>query len=178
MTRGQLAARTGCHAETVRYYEQIGLLAPPPRSAGGHRVYGERDERRLRFVLRGRELGFGIDELRELLSLVDRRVVTCEEVRRTALVHLEEVRRRIADLRRMERTLAATAARCRGGNVPECPILDVLSGSGPDPGERGAPAAGPRASRGDRAGLAARPGPRRPPADRAARRAGRTGRDS
>lgn len=128
MTRGTLAARTGCHAETIRYYERIGLLPHPARSPGGHRQYSERDERRLRFILRGRELGFGIDELRGLLGLVDRRAVTCGEVKRTALAHLEAVRRRIADLRRMERTLAATAARCSGGSVPECPIIDALGG--------------------------------------------------
>lgn len=127
MTRGELASRTGCHLETVRYYEQIGLLREPPRTANGHRTYADVDERRLRFILRGRELGFSIDELRTLLSLVDQQAVTCGEVRRTALDHLEDVRKKIADLRRMERTLAATAARCRGGDVPECPIIDALS---------------------------------------------------
>lgn len=127
MTRGELASRTGCHLETVRYYEQIGLLPAPPRAANGHRMYADADERRLRFILRGRALGFSIDELRTLLSLVDRRAVTCGEVRRTALDHLKDVRKKIADLRRMERTLAATAARCPGSDVPECPIIDALS---------------------------------------------------
>lgn len=127
MTRGELARRTGCHLETVRYYEQTRLMPNPPRSAAGHRQYTEGHERRLRFILRGRELGFTIDEIRRLLGLVDRRRVTCGEIRATALAHLEDVRRKIADLRRMERTLAETAARCRGGDVPECPIIDTLS---------------------------------------------------
>jgi len=63
LTRGELAKRFGCHVETVRYYEKIGLLADPSRSEGGHRRYKLYDQRRLRFVLRGRELGFSIDEL-------------------------------------------------------------------------------------------------------------------
>jgi MerR family mercuric resistance operon transcriptional regulator len=127
MTRGELARRTGSHLETVRYYEQSGLMPDPPRSANGHRQYGDAHEHRLRFILRGRELGFTIDELRRLLGLVDRRRITCGEIKATALAHLDDVRRKIADLRRMERTLAATAARCRGGDVPECPIIDTLS---------------------------------------------------
>jgi MerR family mercuric resistance operon transcriptional regulator len=129
MTRGELARRTGCHLETIRYYEQNGLLPAPPRSPGGHRQYAEAHEHRLRFIMRGRELGFTIEELRTLLGLVDRRRVTCGEVRAAALAHLDDVRRKIADLRRMERTLAETAAKCRGGTVPECPIIDTLSGS-------------------------------------------------
>ena len=127
MTRGELAERTGSHIETIRYYEQIGLMPDPPRSAHGHRRYIESHERRLRFILRGRELGFSVDELRKLLDLVDRRAVTCGEVRQAALEHLRDVRRRIADLRRMERTLAGTVARCRGGTLPDCPIIDALS---------------------------------------------------
>jgi MerR family mercuric resistance operon transcriptional regulator len=127
MTRSELADRTGCHLETIRYYEQTGLLPNPPRSPGGHRRYAEVHVRRLQFILRGRELGFAIDELRTLLNLVDRRRVTCGQVRSTALAHLAAVREKIADLRRMERALAATAARCRGGNVPDCPIIETLS---------------------------------------------------
>jgi MerR family mercuric resistance operon transcriptional regulator len=99
----------------------------PPRSPRGHRRYSEAHERRLRFILRGRELGFTIDDLRRLLGLVDRRRVSCGEIRTAALAHLADVRRKIADLRRMERTLADTAARCRGGDVPDCPIIDTLS---------------------------------------------------
>lgn len=129
LRRGELARRTGCHLETIRYYEQTGLMPDPPRSPSGQRQYTEAHERRLRFIMRGRELGFTIEELRTLLGLVDRRRVTCGEVRAAALAHLDDVRRKIADLRRMERTLADTAAKCRGGTVPECPIIDTLSRS-------------------------------------------------
>jgi len=71
LTRGLLAARTGCNIETIRYYERVGLLPPPPRSAGGHRLYGHDLVRRLNFVRRSRDLGFSIEEIRELLRLVD-----------------------------------------------------------------------------------------------------------
>lgn len=75
LQRHQLARRTGCHLETIRYYEKIGLLPDPPRSASGYRIYDETDVRRLRFILRARELGFGLEEIRGLLHLVDCRRV-------------------------------------------------------------------------------------------------------
>ena len=80
LQRAQLAHLTGCHLETIRYYEKIGLLRDPPRSASGYRLYDETDIRRLRFILRARELGFGIDEIRGLLHLVDCQSQTCAEV--------------------------------------------------------------------------------------------------
>lgn len=104
-------------------------MPDPPRSPAGHRRYETAHERRLRFILRGRELGFTVDELRKLLDLVDRRAVTCGQVRAAALNHLADVKRRIADLRRMERTLTRTIAKCGGGAVPDCPMIDALTGS-------------------------------------------------
>ena len=126
ITRGKLAKRFGCHLETVRYYEKIGLLLPPTRTAGGHRLYQIDDQRRLRFILRGRELGFSIDELRGLLSLVDSNVYTCGEILDLTIDHLGSVRRKITDLRRLERTLARISNECSGGAVPECPVIDAL----------------------------------------------------
>jgi MerR family mercuric resistance operon transcriptional regulator len=84
LTRGALAARTGCNIETIRYYERVGLLPPPPRSAGGHRLYGEDLVRRLNFVRRSRDLGLSIEEIRELLRLVDGATYTCGEVEQLA----------------------------------------------------------------------------------------------
>jgi MerR family mercuric resistance operon transcriptional regulator len=127
MTRGELAVQVGCHLETVRFYEHRGLMPNPPRSEGGHRQYTDVHERRLRFILRGRELGFTLQEIQRLLDLVDRKCVDCGAIKATALAHLGEVRRKITDLRRMERTLASTAARCRGGASPDCPIVDALA---------------------------------------------------
>ena len=126
LTRGALAARTGCNIETIRYYERIGLLPPPPRSAGGHRLYGEGLMRRLNFVRRSRHLGFSIDEIRELLRLVDGGTYTCGEVEQLARAHIREIRRKIADLRRLERVFEMMAAQCSGDAVPDCPIIDAL----------------------------------------------------
>jgi MerR family mercuric resistance operon transcriptional regulator len=123
---GELSQRTGVNIETVRYYEKIKLLPPPPRTGGGHRAYADAHLRRLIFIRRSRELGFTLDEIRNLLGLVQGGY-TCGEVRDAALAHLTNVRSKIADLRRMERTLAETAARCEGGTAPNCPIVDVLS---------------------------------------------------
>ena len=126
ITRGELAKRFGCHLETVRYYEKIGLLYPPARSKGGHRLYKSHDQRRLRFILRGRELGFSIDELRSLLSLVDTHAYTCGQIHDLTVSHLGSVRQKIADLKRLERTLTRISHECSGGSVPDCPVIDAL----------------------------------------------------
>ena len=126
LTRGALALRTGCNIETIRYYEQVGLLPPPPRSAGGHRLYGEGLVRRVNFVRRSRDLGFSIEEIRELLQLVDGGTYTCGEVEKLARNHVREIRRKIADWKRLQRVLETMAAQCSGDAVPDCPIIDAL----------------------------------------------------
>lgn len=127
LQRAQLAHLTGCHLETIRYYEKIGLLRDPPRSASGYRLYDETDIRRLRFILRARELGFVIDEIRGLLHLVDCQSQTCAEVQHRTEPHLAEVRAKIADLQRIEAVLVRMISQCSGDDVPECPILDALA---------------------------------------------------
>ena len=121
------AAETGVSRDTLRYYERIGILPPPPRTAAGQRVYGEADLDRLSFVRRARELGFALDRVRQLLAMVDGGVSTCGEVQAIALDRLAEVRRKIADLRRLERALHAMADQCKGGRIPECPIIETLA---------------------------------------------------
>ncbi len=128
MKRGQLAKRTGCNAETIRYYEKIGLMPEPLRSASGYRQYDEAHEQRLRFVMRGRELGFTIEDLKSLLSLVDQNAVSCGEVEKLAQVHLRSVQEKIDDLKRMENVLTATVRSCSGKDVPECALIDTLFG--------------------------------------------------
>ncbi|UTW51159.1 helix-turn-helix domain-containing protein [bacterium SCSIO 12827] len=127
LKRSELALRTGCNLETIRYYEKIGMMPEPPRTASGYRIYDDTHVARLRFILRGRELGFSIEELRGLLSLVDRGTQTCAEVKALTERHLANVRTKIADLRRIEKVLADTAARCSGEEVPECPVLETLA---------------------------------------------------
>lgn len=128
LQRAELARRTGCNLETVRYYEKVGLLPEPPRTAGGYRNYDTTHERRLRFVLRARELGFSLDEIRALLRLVDERDQPCVEARAVAATHLQDVRAKIADLRRMERVLKDVVAQCGDGTLPECPLIETLFG--------------------------------------------------
>jgi MerR family transcriptional regulator, mercuric resistance operon regulatory protein len=123
---GDLSRRTGVNIETIRYYERIGLIAPPARTRGGHRAFDGETLRRLGFVRRCRELGFSLDEIRALLTLVVGGDFTCDEVRVLTERHLATVRRKRADLQRMERVLAAMVAECREGEVPECPIADAL----------------------------------------------------
>lgn len=128
LTRGVLARQSGVNAETIRYYERIGLLPDPPRSDGGHRLYGEAHQRRLGFIHKCRQLGFTLEEIRELLSLVDREQVSCERVQHIAEQHLASIRARIRDLRRMQRSLTELVEQCSGDDVPECPIIDALHG--------------------------------------------------
>ncbi len=130
LTIGELSKRTGCHAETIRYYERIGLLPAPPRSSGGHRLYDIDHLRRLCFVRRGRDLGFGLEEIRELLRLADADADAdggvCGQVRARTLAQAGLVRNRIAELRRIERTLVELAAQCDAGGRRDCPIIDRL----------------------------------------------------
>jgi len=129
---GELARRTGCNIETIRYYERIGLVPHPPRSAGRYRLYETEDVRRLFFVRRARELGFGLDEIRALLVLsAEHSDGTCGEVRELAARHLADVRVKIADLRAMERALTEAVRRCDGGHLPGCPLIDTLSAAAP-----------------------------------------------
>lgn len=124
---GALSGRTGVNIETARYYEKIGLVPPPARTEGGHRAYEEAHVARLTFIRRARELGFTLDEVRSLLRLVDGgHAHTCSDVQAVAVAHLEDVRKKIRDLKRLERTLGGIVSRCEGGTVPECPIVEAL----------------------------------------------------
>ena len=124
--RGAVAALTGINIETVRYYERIGLLPAPTRTASGHRVYGQDHVMRLIFIRRSRDLGFTFREVRGLLRLVDGGDYSCAEVKAITLDHVEVIRSRITDLRKMQKALWEMASQCDGGTVPECPIIDAL----------------------------------------------------
>lgn len=126
LKRAELAGVTGCNLETIRYYEKIGLMPDPPRTASSYRIYDDGHVSRLRFIRRARELGFSLDEVRGLLALVDGGTQTCADVKERTQAHLAGVRGRIRDLKRIERVLATTAAQCSGDIIPECPVLDAL----------------------------------------------------
>ncbi len=123
---GALARESGVKIETIRYYERIGVMPKPARSAGGYRLYAADHLKRLTFIRRGRELGFSLNELRNLLRLVDGHDYTCAEVRALTLQHVAVIRRKISDLRRLEKTMTGIAAQCSGRRIPECPIIDAL----------------------------------------------------
>lgn len=127
--RGQLAKLSGTNIETVRYYERVRLLPPLQRTDGGYRVYGHDDLKRLMFIRRSRELGFTLDQVRGLLKFVDEHDYSCADVQTLTLEHLDEVKHKIADLKKMEQVLEQMADRCEGGEVPDCPIIEALFGA-------------------------------------------------
>ncbi len=124
---GALAELTGSNIETIRYYERIGVMPKPGRTSGGHRSYTPDQIKRLRFIRRTRELGFTLDEIRNLLRLVDENSYTCDDIRDIVSAHLTKMRGKIKDLRRLENSLREMVATCDRGAVPECPILEVSS---------------------------------------------------
>src|SRR5260221_10838850 len=123
---GELSRATGVNVETIRYYEKIKMLPIPLRTEGGHRVYGPKETRTLAFIRRGRELGFTLNEIRAFLDLGGPEKASCDQVRKIAKHHLDDIRAKIKDLVKLERLLAKTIARCSGKSVPDCPILDIL----------------------------------------------------
>ncbi|HEV3189880.1 MAG TPA: helix-turn-helix domain-containing protein [Polyangiaceae bacterium] len=127
LTIGKLADAAGVHLETVRYYERIGLMPKPARTASGYRSYAVEHTRRLSFIRRARELGFGIEEIQVLLALTVPGNTSCAEVRSLTVAHLGDVRAKISDLRRLERVLARTVRQCSGDEAPPCPVLDMLN---------------------------------------------------
>jgi Cu(I)-responsive transcriptional regulator len=126
-TIGQLARETGCKVPTIRYYEQIGLLPAPRRSAGNQRLYGAEHLQRLGFIQHCRELGFSQAAVRELFRLTDQPNRTCEAVDAIARAHLEDVDRRIARLTSLKLELERMIESCRGGRVDKCHIIETLA---------------------------------------------------
>jgi len=123
---GALSKQTGCNIETIRYYEKIHLLNVPARTEGGHRMFDHAQVKRLTFILRCRQLGFSIGEIRNLLGLVDGDAASCAEVKSVTELHLGDVRQKIHDLKNLEGVLAKMVSECTGTEVPECPIIDTL----------------------------------------------------
>jgi Hg(II)-responsive transcriptional regulator len=122
IARAAKAAAVG--VETIRYYERRGLVPQPTQKLGAYRRYDRKHVARIRFIKRAQELGFTLDEIESLLELqdgTDRR-----SIRRIAANRLEQIRTRIADLRRMENALAHVLKECEARAVPQCPIIDAI----------------------------------------------------
>jgi MerR family transcriptional regulator, mercuric resistance operon regulatory protein len=126
LTIGTLAKASRVHLETVRYYERIGLMSKPSRTASNYRSYGPEHVERLSFIRRAREIGFSIREIKELLVLAEPGRASFAEVQNLTTIHLGEVRAKIADLCRLEAILAGALERCFA-ETPVCPVLDMLA---------------------------------------------------
>jgi MerR family copper efflux transcriptional regulator len=126
MNIGQAARQAGVSAKMVRHYESLGLLAKIARTDSGYRQYEERDVHTLRFIRRGRDLGFSMAEIADLLKLWQNRRRASADVKRIALAHVADLDRRMVEMAAMKKTLEKLADCCRGDERPECPILDEL----------------------------------------------------
>ncbi len=130
MNIGEAAAASGVSAKMLRYYESIGLIEAPARSASGYRSYGTADVHTLRFIKRARSLGFSLEETAELLALWRDKGRASADVKAFALKHVGELETKIAELQSMVRTLKHLASCCQGDERPDCPILDDLAREG------------------------------------------------
>ena len=128
VTIGALARETGCKIPTIRYYEQIGLLPAPPRSAGNTRLYGPAHRARLGFIQHCRDLGFSQAAIRDLLDLTDQPERSCAAVTAIARGHLEAVNRRMDQLAAMKAELERMIGVCRGGQIADCRLVESLAG--------------------------------------------------
>lgn len=126
MNISQAARRTGLPAKTIRYYEEIGLIAPR-RDANAYRAFSEPDLHKLAFLGRARALGFSIGDCRSLMALYDDKNRASADVRRIAQQHLASIEEKIAQLQSMHETLTRLVGACAGDTRPDCPILDDLA---------------------------------------------------
>jgi Hg(II)-responsive transcriptional regulator len=124
-TIGILSRESGVKVETIRYYERSGLLSPPARTASGYRRYGEEDIKRLRFIRRGRELGFGMGEIKTLLQLADQPQHPCHEADQMVQAHLTEIDAKIRDLQAIREVLGQLAG-CQSQTAEHCYLLETL----------------------------------------------------
>lgn len=133
MTIGTLSRRSGCSIDTIRYYERIGLLPAVGRSAGGHRLYGSEHDRRLRFIRRSRELGLSLDQVRQMLGRIGRDSCGCDDMRVLLVERAGEVRRKLAELRQLDRSLVKLIAACGDARLPNCRVVESMFAGGEAP---------------------------------------------
>ncbi|EKV32186.1 putative transcriptional regulator, MerR family [Caenispirillum salinarum AK4] len=124
---GRLAQASGCKVPTIRYYEQVGLMPPPARTAGNQRVYTRHHAERLTFIRHARDLGFPLDDIRDLLGLTETPTASCAEADRIARRNLESVRHRIQRLKLLEAELERMTEHCECGTVDRCRVIEILS---------------------------------------------------
>jgi MerR family copper efflux transcriptional regulator len=123
---GEAAKRSGVSAKMVRHYESLGLLPAVHRTESGYRQYGEREVHTLKFIRRARDLGFSMAEIAQLLKLWQNRRRSSAEVHRIANRHVDDLKRKLAEMEAMKRSLEHLIHCCHGDDRPDCPILDEL----------------------------------------------------
>lgn len=132
MKIGEASRQSGISERMIRHYEKIGLIAPASRRDSGYRDYDGRDVHTLRFIGRARDLGFGIDEIGQLLALWQDRSRSSADVKALALARASELKKKAMELDAMRRTLERLAAECHGDERPDCPILHDLEATDQD----------------------------------------------
>jgi MerR family copper efflux transcriptional regulator len=135
MNIGQAAQASGVSAKMIRHYESVGLFAPAARTDAGYRQYGHNDVSTLRFIRHARDLGFSLEQIRELLGLWQNRKRPSRQVKALAQAHIQELDEKLKDLQAMKATLEHLVHCCHGDDRPDCPIIDTLESATPvDPG--------------------------------------------
>ncbi|HYD58241.1 MAG TPA: Cu(I)-responsive transcriptional regulator [Burkholderiales bacterium] len=127
MNIGEAAAASGVSIKMIRHYEAIGLLAKVARTHSNYRVYSPNDVHELRFIRRSRDLGFSMEEIRELLGLWRNKGRSSAAVKKIAGKHVDDLRKKIAELESMVETLEHLTRHCHGDHRPDCPILEDLA---------------------------------------------------
>jgi DNA-binding transcriptional MerR regulator len=126
VTIGHIARDTGCKVQTIRYYEQIGLMPQADRTEGNQRLYTRADVDRLAFIRHARDLGFSIEAIRELLGMADRPNMPCDEADAIVFRHLEDVKSRIARMQALQTELERMLRQCAGGVISDCRVIEAL----------------------------------------------------
>lgn len=133
MTIGQAAERSGVPPKTIRYYESVGLIDPAARRENNYRGYGDKEIEILRFIHRARRLGFSLKEVEKLLALYRDRKRPSREVKRLALQHVDDLDRKVIELKAIKKALLQLIEKCRGDDRPDCPLLDDLGSGNAEP---------------------------------------------
>lgn len=128
MNIGQAAKASGVSAKMIRHYEAIQLIKPGKRNHSGYRCYAETDLHTLRFIKRGRSLGFSLEQIKHLLSLWENQSRASADVKELAMTHVDALNQKIAELSEMRDLLLQLAQSCNGDQRPDCPILGELGG--------------------------------------------------
>ena len=126
MLIGELAKSCDCSAETIRYYEKIGLLPKPIRSSSGYRIYDDEHHKWLQFILRARGLGFTQDEVRQLSEIAHMPEPVCSDIHIILSDHVGQIKKKIRDLKNLEKALIRLKDKCNQGTLKECPVIDEL----------------------------------------------------